>query len=622
MVADGPDRPGDHWPVDWGDGSAVETYPAGTTTVSHVFLPGIDTAVVDVAAGTADGTTLVVTPPPVAVDLVPSAPTGLTATAYSPTEVDLAWTDASQDADGYSVLRSTDGGVTFQTVAEVGATAASYADTTLDASAAAPYAAQYQVRATGVSAAVASAAATAAVPANPTYVYQGGMPTLSVAAGPAGSNSAVVTWTYADNDDQGFELEMYDEQSPDNYQLIATPGPVGPSHAASTTVTGLTPGDTYDFRMRADHVGGTASRYTLPAILSPAATPAPTLAVSTYDLGAGDEEVRVGWSGVPTDGSVQIQVTGDGYAGEQWHPIAFNDDGSQSFPATGTSGYAAKGVTSGLEGYVDGYGMVWFGWPGVHTYRLRGAVDAAGDVTAWTQPQSVDYKVSVPVGGPLDVGLAATATTVTVSYQGPLAGFGESQVFLQPLDRPGYTVGDSFGSDGGYVGAGSGVEPQQVKTLTGLRPGTTYAVCVCTSEYHGGGLYEYFRTGQATITTPGGTDLAPPAAPAKLHAVDLGNGKTTANVELIWQNTSNNEDGFIVQRSPSPDFLFDESDFRVGADVTNFIDSLPVPSRQLTTPPVGNPPPLEIGEPALPMYYYRVMAIRGKYLSPFHSDIN
>ena len=362
----------DHWSVDWGDGSAVETYPAGTTTVSHVFLPGIDTAVVDVAAGTADGTTLVVTPPPVAVDLVPSAPTGLTATAYSPTEVDLAWTDASQDADGYSVLRSTDGGVTFQTVAEVGATAASYADTTLDASAAAPYAAQYQVRATGVSAAVASAAATAAVPANPTYVYQGGMPTLSVAAGPAGSNSAVVTWTYADNDDQGFELEMYDEQSPDNYQLIATPGPVGPSHAASTTVTGLTPGDTYDFRMRADHVGGTASRYTLPAILSPAATPAPTLAVSTYDLGAGDEEVRVGWSGVPTDGSVQIQVTGDGYAGEQWHPIAFNDDGSQSFPATGTSGYAAKGVTSGLEGYVDGYGMVWFGWPGVHTYRLRG----------------------------------------------------------------------------------------------------------------------------------------------------------------------------------------------------------------------------------------------------------
>jgi titin len=59
----------------------------------------------------------------------PMAPTGLTASASSQTEIDLSWSDSDPSVAGYTVQRSTDG-VNFTQIGQAGAGQTTYADTT------------------------------------------------------------------------------------------------------------------------------------------------------------------------------------------------------------------------------------------------------------------------------------------------------------------------------------------------------------------------------------------------------------------------------------------------------------------------------------------------------------
>lgn len=61
----------------------------------------------------------------------PAAPSGLSATAVSTSQIDLAWTDNATDETGYVVQRSTDG-TTFATAATLGANVIGWSDTGRD----------------------------------------------------------------------------------------------------------------------------------------------------------------------------------------------------------------------------------------------------------------------------------------------------------------------------------------------------------------------------------------------------------------------------------------------------------------------------------------------------------
>ena len=74
---------------------------------------------------------------------VPAAPTGLTATAVSSTQINLAWTDTATNETGFEIERSPDG-TTFTPLATVAANVTTYANTGLTA--ATTY--HYRVRAT------------------------------------------------------------------------------------------------------------------------------------------------------------------------------------------------------------------------------------------------------------------------------------------------------------------------------------------------------------------------------------------------------------------------------------------------------------------------------------------
>src|SRR5206468_1738581 len=63
---------------------------------------------------------------------IPAAPTSLTVTFVSSSQINLAWTNNASNADGYLVEQSLDG-TTFIQIATVGASATSYSATNLTA---------------------------------------------------------------------------------------------------------------------------------------------------------------------------------------------------------------------------------------------------------------------------------------------------------------------------------------------------------------------------------------------------------------------------------------------------------------------------------------------------------
>ncbi len=62
------------------------------------------------------------------------APTNLTATAVSTSQINLSWADNSQAEDGYRIERKVVGGADFVQIAEVGANVTTYSNTSLNAS--------------------------------------------------------------------------------------------------------------------------------------------------------------------------------------------------------------------------------------------------------------------------------------------------------------------------------------------------------------------------------------------------------------------------------------------------------------------------------------------------------
>jgi hypothetical protein len=81
-------------------------------------------------------------------------------------------------------------------------------------------------------------------------------------------------------------------------------------------------------------------------------------------------------------------------------------------------------------------------------------------------------------------------------------------------------------------------------------------------------------------------DATPPAAPSNLAASNI----TQTTLTLTWQDNSNNEAGFIVQRATNSSFTKNLVETTVGPDVTSFDDS---GLKKNTT------------------YYYRVLAFNG-----------
>lgn len=179
---------------DFGDGAtSSDPNPQHTYSAEGSFTATL-TVIDNDGFSDSDSVIITVTPPP------PAAPTNLSATAVSESQIDLTWSDNSSNESGFYIERATDG-VTFSQIASVGANVTAYSDGGLDAGTA--Y--DYRVRAynaTGTSAYSNVAGATTNEP--PAYVD-------IVASGEIAS-AGTVSGSYLDTTADGGGVEALTER--------------------------------------------------------------------------------------------------------------------------------------------------------------------------------------------------------------------------------------------------------------------------------------------------------------------------------------------------------------------------------------------------------------------------
>ncbi len=223
----------------------LETVDANTTDFTDTTVAPATLYYYRVAANNAAGSSsyavaMVTTPLP-----PPAAPTSLSATAISSSEIDLAWIDQSDNESSFLIQRSTATDGAFVTVATVDADLTFYKSTALNS--ATTYV--YRVQATnsgGSSAFSESATATTfegppAAPGN-----------LSVSAITA--RELTLTWTDNSVNETGFEIER-SLTAQSGFLPVATTA----ADARSWTDTTLEPGTLYYFRVRATNSAGSSA---------------------------------------------------------------------------------------------------------------------------------------------------------------------------------------------------------------------------------------------------------------------------------------------------------------------------------------------------------------------------
>jgi len=202
---------------------------------------------------------------------VPTAPSGLTATASTSSRIDLTWQDRSEDEEGFAIERKLSGASSFTRVATLPANARSYSDTGLAESTGYTY----QVRATGCDGESAAAGpASAQTPAAPSDPPPGPTdpppdpdpgptdppPDPSPDPPPAGaphdlqvdvlSQSQVrLAWSWDGTAPSTFRVELRSGVLFVEVETI-------PGTTTQTTLTGLRPKTGYSFRVRARTASG------------------------------------------------------------------------------------------------------------------------------------------------------------------------------------------------------------------------------------------------------------------------------------------------------------------------------------------------------------------------------
>ena len=174
----------------------------------------------------------------------PAAPSGLTATAISSGQVNLAWTDNSANETSFIVARSTTSGGPYTDIATLGANVTAYSDTAVGANT--TY--FYVVRS-------ANAGGSSANSAQASVTTPSGAPVApsGLVATPSSSTAIRLSWTDNSNNEANFIVGR-STTSGGPYTDIATLG----ANVTTYTNTGLTAGTTYYYVVRSSNGNGSS----------------------------------------------------------------------------------------------------------------------------------------------------------------------------------------------------------------------------------------------------------------------------------------------------------------------------------------------------------------------------
>ena len=440
----------------------------------------------------------------------PAAPNNLSVATVSASAIDLTWNDLSNNETGFRIERKTGAG-TFGVVATVGADVTTYRDNGL----AAETAYTYRVRSTNAAGdSLPSNEATTTTLPNPPAAPSN----LTVTLPPPGGGNApdpkslVLSWQDNSSNETGFQV--FRRTGAGGYSLITTTG----ANVTGFTDTGLSAATTYTYKIRSVNAGGASGDSNEASATTPPARPgaAPTNLTAT------------------TVSRTAIDLT--------WSDQSNDEDGFRIEVSLGGGPFSAirDTVANDTAETIDGLQPAT-----TYTFRVRafntgGVSDPSNTASATTLP-------NVPAA---PSGLAVNT---------PAPPDGRSQLVLNWTDNS--------DNEGGFrierrQGAGVFTEVGRVgpnvttfTNQTGLSVSTTYDYRVF--AFNPGG------DSNASNIAAGTTLRQPPAAPSNLQVMAL----DTSTLRLDWQDNSDDEDGFQIQRKQGKAFV---NLAQVGAGVRTF----------------------------------------------------
>jgi fibronectin type 3 domain-containing protein len=418
---------------------------------------------------------------------LPTAPSNLTGTVISGSEIDISWTNNANNATSFLIDRSTDG-VNFTQIASVSSTVTTYHDTTL--SPGNTY--YYEVAASNAAGNSAFSnvfsAATVTPPAPPTNLTATNITTTEVD----------LSWTNVATNATGIKIL---KQLGSNSSQVIVSG-LSPT-TTSYDITGLTPGSPYIFEVDALNSNGPSG--------------ATTIAVDTLPAQV------TGVTATPGPGQITISWTADQGA------VNYN-----IYRSTVSGGEGATPVWTAIAGtsFVDGTTV-----PGTTYFYEVTAVDpnsaSPTDPTGESAPSS---EVSNAPQTGTSTNFNAPSNLVATPQDGPQ---------VQLTWNTNSTTGTGFSVERATNAAFS----QNVTTFS--VPATTAATAtyVDTTVVPNNTYFYRVQALNNTVTTAFSNPVtaaipAPPATPSNGHATLI----TATTVDLAWTNNATNADVYKIFR--------------------------------------------------------------------------
>jgi hypothetical protein len=495
----------------------------------------------------------------------------------SANEIDVSWDSIGVGSGSYALQRSSDG-ANFTTVASIGADAGTYQDIGLS------HATAYYYQIVDVAEPSASDASLAVTQGPPA-------PYNLTASQVDGSGTTTLNWQGPWNDYSSVHIELSTDGT--NFSEVTQVGP----GATSASVGGLSPGQTYNFRVWiSDYTTGLNSDYSNVASLVPQPPQAPSNLIATPVGSSGT--TTLSWQGSWSSSSIHIEMSTDGTTfNEVAETVSYQDGSYQVGGLSASQTYYFRtwasdwvtGLDSGdsnvatLSPYVpptpgnltatpvDSSGNTTLNWQGgpwdsndsmhieLSTDNVNFTEIAQGNPNNMSQQvgngqlsAGQTYYFRIWASNPIDGLDSGDSNVVTVVSQAPAAPY---NLTASPIDPSGNTVLNWQGSDSGYssVHIELSTDGTNFTEISQAGPGATSAPVsglIPTSNY-------YFRVWISDYTT--GLNSADsnialavpyvPATPVSLSATVptyYGNGPT-----LTWRGGPwDSQDVMHLEASP------------------------------------------------------------------------
>ncbi len=557
----------------------------------------------------------------------PTAPSSLTATAMSNARIDLAWTDNSNNEDGFSIEIKVGAAGVYSELDVVGANVKTYSSTGLDAGT------QYFYRVRAFNAEGNSAFSNQA---NATTLPDLPAAPSSLSALTQSNTQINLTWTDNSNNEDGFKIE-HKLNTAVTYTQIATVS----ANVTTFQNTGLTTNTGYSYRVRAYNSGGNsgysnaATATTLPnPPNAPANLTATTMSNKRIDIAwtdnAGDElgfiiERKTGSGGaygvIDTTNANATTFSNANLAGGKQYFFrvrAYNAGGNSDYTneANATTLPDVPTAPTGLTATATSNGQIDLTWADNSSnedgFRIEIKIGTFG---TYSEIDVVNANVSSYASTGLEAGIPyfyrvrAFNVTGNSNYSNEVNAFTLPDPPMAPSNLAATTasnttinlswIDNSNNEDGFKIERrlNTAVTYTEIATVganatsfsnSALTPNTAYSYRV--RAINGGGTSAYSNVSSAT-TFPN-----PPGAPTNLSATTISNSQ----IDLGWQDNAANELGFIIERKAGSSGVYAPID-TVDANVTNFVS---------------------LGLTGSIQYFYRVRAYNTGGVSGFSNEAN